>query len=401
MKHYVPLRGTLFDIERELRTRNNGVEDVISKAQAVTGESASISTDKVEELRNEISKMKNTENDYFKNFKRLVIEAKGTKPADKIETAWNKLLDAFDKVLNNSKYDMEKQIYIKINPNQQDDQKDGEEFLNILRDLGMETLSKPGPRIFWSGMHAKQVALETSKDKSNESLALEGSDVGALLDQMTVFDNKSIRPEGGPIPFGIAGRAIWSLVSEQFAEGATDSIHIYLDQQLDTASVLWEEEFQKIRKKEGVKTIYIHLKREIIQKGERGWETFELAQLGANENLKLKVFKAERNAQGERVRVNPESSKGVLLSFLEEYVMKLFILAKAWELVGLSIGGKNARLGEMEQEIKGKFNFGKPWDEIQKEILEKSKNKPMLWRHMARKARTVQKPVTNLIQTIT
>ncbi|NQY01475.1 MAG: hypothetical protein HRT70_10215, partial [Flavobacteriaceae bacterium] len=32
MKHYIPLRGTLFDIERELRTRNSGADETISEA---------------------------------------------------------------------------------------------------------------------------------------------------------------------------------------------------------------------------------------------------------------------------------------------------------------------------------------------------------------------------------
>ena len=32
MKHYIPLRGTLFDIERELRTRNSGADEAISEA---------------------------------------------------------------------------------------------------------------------------------------------------------------------------------------------------------------------------------------------------------------------------------------------------------------------------------------------------------------------------------
>jgi hypothetical protein len=109
------------------------------------------------------------------------------------------------------------------------------EFLaNFSRHFGLEPLSKPGGRAFWSGMQGKHKAICFQKGNDGKYTALEGSDFGAFFDQMKL----------GPFSESVT---LWSVMSDEFAKGAQGDIVMFATEGLACHKVFWNTEVEQMR----------------------------------------------------------------------------------------------------------------------------------------------------------
>lgn len=109
-------------------------------------------------------------------------------------------------------------------------------FLDMAADMGLQRLETPSPRVFWSGAESRKKAYEVSQPPP-EPTALEKTDIGRLLDKLSVFKS---------VPWDLS-TILWALVSRMFGMGATGDIHVYMDGGFAKGNVFWNDELPILR----------------------------------------------------------------------------------------------------------------------------------------------------------
>lgn len=167
---------------------------------------------------------------YYKEFReRLVSLLKKEIPEEKIIRLWDLLVGCF----------------------RTKDIKLAKQFISFAAELGLDPLQAEGPRIFWSGKVSKEHAFSISK-RPPEATALEKTDIGQLLDKLTLFET---------LPWELS-TLLWALVSRYFGMGATGDIHVYLDGGFALGNVFWNDELPMLRLMQrygAVRNIIMHI----------------------------------------------------------------------------------------------------------------------------------------------
>ncbi len=125
------------------------------------------------------------------------------------------------------------------------------EFLNYAAKIGLAPLQEESERLFWSGKKSREHVYAISKFPP-EQTALEKTDIGRLLDKLSVFE---------AVDWDLS-TLVWALVSKLFGIGATGDVHAYLDGGFALHNVFWNDELPGLRLMQrygAVQNIWIHI----------------------------------------------------------------------------------------------------------------------------------------------
>lgn len=151
------------------------------------------------------------------------------------ETYYNEFLERMRKLVNGIKDEDVVHLWeLMIKCFSLKDVRYAKEFLTESTRLGLEPLENQSARIFWSGTNSRAMAYQQSSD---EATALEKTNVGTLLDKLSVFK---------AVPWGLS-TLLWALVSRTFSMGATGDMHVYLDGGFAKGNVFWNDELPALR----------------------------------------------------------------------------------------------------------------------------------------------------------